>query len=62
MSPMQYDPNSTSPIDRDELRALLCRVRDNATQPGVVNASRDRVADVVVRRAAIAAWLGREGG
>ena len=58
MSPRQYDPNSTSPIDRDELRALLSRARDIAAQPAVRSASDGRAENVVVHRAAVAAWLG----
>ena len=58
MSPQQYDPNTTSPIDRDELRALLSRARDIATPPGVDLERLRRGEHVVVHRCAVAAWLG----
>lgn len=58
MAPMQYDSDTTSPIDREELRALIRRVRDIAAQPAAPNASAGRAEDVVVHRAAVAAWLG----
>lgn len=61
MSPRQYDPNTTSPIDREELRALLRRVRDIGTQPGVHPERSGRAEDVVVHRCNVAVWLGRGG-
>lgn len=61
MSPRQCDPNTTSPINRDELRALLSRVRDIGAQPDV-DAERSRRAEhVVVHRSNVAIWLGRGG-
>jgi hypothetical protein len=59
MSPKQSDPNTTSPIDRDELRALVCRARDIETQKRADDASSGRAEVVVVNRSAVAAWLGR---
>lgn len=59
MSPMQYDPNITSPINREELTALLRRERDIKTHEPTIVASERRADDVVVHRAAVAAWLGK---
>ena len=59
MTPMPSDPNTTSPIDRDELRALVRRARDTSAQPAVTTARTRRVGDVVVHREAVAAWLDR---
>jgi hypothetical protein len=59
MSPIQYDPNATSPIDRDELRALVCRARDIEAQRAAEDERADRAEVVVVNRIAVAAWLGR---
>lgn len=60
MSPRQYDPNTTSPIDRDELRALLRRARDIETHPGDESEHARRAEYVVVHRCNVAAWLGKE--
>ena len=58
MSLTQYDPNTTSPIDREELRALVRRARDIVTQSDDAREGDDRAVVVVVHRAAVAAWLG----
>lgn len=57
MSPMQSDPNTTSPINRDELRALLRRARDIEAHTHVASRPLDRAVDVVVDRAALSAWI-----
>lgn len=62
MSPSQSDPNTTSPIDSDELRALVSRARDTGAQAGPGDESERRAEVVVVRRLAVAQWLAREGG
>ena len=62
MSPSQSDPNTTSPIDRDELRALVSRARDTEAQSRLLRESERRADVVVVRRLAVAQWLAREGG
>ena len=62
MSPSQSDPNTTSPIDRDELRALVSRARDTEAQSRLLRESERRADVVVVRRLAVAQLLAREGG
>lgn len=62
MSPSLYDPNPTSRIDRDELRALVRRARDTEAQPALRDENERRADVVVVRRLAVAQWLARDGG
>jgi hypothetical protein len=61
MYPPQSDPNTTSPIARDELRALVSRARDNGAHRSPEDESPCRAEVVVVHRFAVARWLARGG-
>lgn len=57
MSPQLSDPNSTSPINRDELRALLRRARDIEAHDRAADVHARRGVKVVVNRNVLNAWL-----
>jgi hypothetical protein len=62
MAPKQSDPSTTSPIDRDELRALVRRVRDTEAHHPHRDESVGRAEVVVVHRFAVSRWLAARGG
>ena len=61
MSPSQYDPNTTSRIRRDELRALVSRARDTGAQLDPGDESARRADGVVIHRHELSRWLERGG-